>query len=153
MLVTQNRTVLQAVMSLASKAKEARKRVNMILKPEVLSKPSLRLNLQPNLNPNLNPEPAPESDRDFLQETEQEVEQHPDEWPYEDSRATQHVIAKSCDGRPLMPISRCLNITLPGKRQTSEAGMFAQDLFSYPLTEGDASAGSKTLHDFSRTER
>ena len=43
----------------------------------------------------------------------------------------QHIIAKSCDERPLTPISSCLTVGLPKEHQTSEAGIFAQDLFPY----------------------
>jgi hypothetical protein len=43
----------------------------------------------------------------------------------------QHVIAESCDGRPLTLISTCLAVGLPDEHQTSEAGIFAQDLFPY----------------------
>ena len=76
-------------------------------------------------------EPAPRSDPDVLQKAEQEIRQHPDAWPPEDSRVIQHVITESCDTRPLTPISRCFTVGLPGEHQTSEAGLFAEDLFPY----------------------
>jgi hypothetical protein len=40
-------------------------------------------------------------------------------------------MAESCDGPPLAPISNYSTVGLPEEHQTSEAGVFAQDLFPY----------------------
>lgn len=72
-----------------------------------------------------------EPEPDISQETEQAVGQHPDEWFQEDSRAMEHVVAESCNGRPLTPISSCLALGLPEERQTTEAGIFAHESFAY----------------------
>jgi hypothetical protein len=91
----------------------------------------LSLHLKPAAVPEAEPatEPAPEPDRDISQENEQEREQHTDDWPQEDSPAMQHVIAKSCDGRPLTPISSyllsaCQRSIRPAKQVSSRRTCF-----------------------------